>query len=570
MHVTGELVQWVSDGEPARVAGDALKRAVLQLAVATLLLPRYPSQGSRHQGALVLGGVLARAGWSADDIAHVVTVVARAAGDDEVRDRVTAAAGAVSLKANGHDVPGLERLREVWGEEVADTLAHWLKTRELRADKGVCLEDRVALDFAAQHVDDFRYIAKTSQWMRWRETRWQPEDTLFAFDQSRVLCRAAGDARAKTVAAVTTLARSDRRMAAVEEQWNADPEIFNALTTTIDLRAGLDRAPARLDYCTKQSAVSPAPPGTPCPLWMKFLNRVLANDRPMITFLQRYLGYCLTGHVHEHVLVFLFGTGANGKTTFTDTVAGIFNDYAVTAPMEMFLTSKFDRHPTEIARLRGARLVVAHETTKGRAWDEAKVKTLTGGDRLSARFMRGDFFDFSPTHKLLISGNTKPSLRNVDEAIRRRFILIPFMVTIPAGERDPKLAEKLKAEWPAILRWMLDGHSEWKRIGLKVPESIRKATEDYLADQDTLGQWIADCTQTHLNAFTLTRKLFKSWKAWCEERNLGSGTETAFAESLKERGFDKKNMNYGRGFSGIKLKTPPEPEEPELPIGDKR
>jgi len=570
MHQTGEMVEWERDDEPARVSGEELLRVVRKLAVTSVLSEHYPGQGSRHEGALVIGGVLARAGWTADDIGHVVEVVARAAGDDEVSDRVSTAASAVNVKANGHDVAGFDHLREVWGEEVADTLKHWLKLRDLRADKGVGLEDRVALDFAAQHIDDFRYIAKTSQWMRWRETRWQPEDTLFAFDQSRVLCRAAGDARARTVAAVTTLARSDRRIAAVEDQWNADPDIFNGLTTTIDLRVGLDRPPDRLDYCTKQSAVSPAPPGTPCPLWMKFLSRVLANDRPTITYLQRYLGYCLTGHVHEHVLVLLFGTGANGKTTFTDTVARIFNDYVVTAPMEMFLTAKFDRHPTEIARLRGARLVVAHETTKGRAWDEAKVKTLTGGDRLSARFMRGDFFDFSPTHKLLISGNTKPSLRNVDEAIRRRFILIPFMVTIPAGDRDPKLGEKLKTEWPAILRWMLDGHSEWKRIGLKVPEGIRKATEDYLADQDALGQWIADCVETNPDAFTLTRKLFKSWKAWCEERNLGSGTETAFAESLKERGFDKKNMNYGRGFSGIKLKAPPEPEEPELPIGDKR
>src|SRR5262249_55102026 len=114
-----------------------------------------------------------------------------------------------------------------------------------------------------------------------------------------------------------------------------------------------------------------------------------------------------------------------------------------------------------------------------------------------------------------------PSLRNVDEAIRRRFILVPFIVTIPTGDRNTNLGEKLKTEWPAILRWMLDGHSEWKRIGLKVPEGIRKATEDYLADQDALGQWIADCVETNPDAFTLTRKLFKSWKAWCEERNLG-------------------------------------------------
>ena len=288
-------------------------------------------------------------------------------------------------------------------------------------------------------------------------------------------------------------------------------------------------------------------------MWMKFLNRVLANDRPMITFLQRYLGYCLTGLVHEHVLVFLFGTGANGKTTFTDTVKGILNDYAITAPMEMFLTTKFDRHPTEIARLKGARLVVAHETTKGRAWDEAKVKTLTGGDGLTGRFMRGDFFDFNPTHKLLIAGNSKPSLRNVDEAIRRRFVLVPFTVTIPVGDRDPELTEKFKTEWPAILRWMIDGYVEWKRIGLKIPDSVRKATEDYLADQDTLGQWITDCVKTDPNAFTLSRNLFKSWRRCCEGRNLAAGTETAFSENLKERGYDKVHKMNGNGFNGIRL-----------------
>jgi len=338
-------------------------------------------------------------------------------------------------------------------------------------------------------------------------------------------------------------------MAATEDQWDADPEIFNALTTTVDLRARVSRSPKHLDYCIKQAAVSPAPPGTPCPVWMKFINRVLNDDQPMIAFLQRYLGYCLTGLVNEHVLVFLFGTGANGKTTFTDTVKGILNDYAITAPMEMFLTTKFDRHPTEIARLKGARLVVAHETTKGRAWDEAKVKTLSGGDGLTGRFMRGDFFDFKPTHKLLISGNTKPSLRYVDEAIRRRFVLVPFVVTIPVGERDPSLPEKLKTEWSAILRWM-----EWKRIGLQVPDGIRKATEDYLAEQDTLGQWLSECTKSDPNAFTLTRDLFRSWRKWCDERNLAAGTMMTFSESLRDRGYGKgSNQRLSRPSWGNRL-----------------
>jgi putative DNA primase/helicase len=331
---------------------------------------------------------------------------------------------------------------------------------------------------------------------------------------------------------------------------------------TIELSTGIDRPPRREDYCTKSTAVSPAPSGTPCPMWMAFLNRVTNNNDALIGFLQRFLGYCLTGHVHEHVIVFLYGTGGNGKGVFTSTVSGIFGDYAVTAPMEMFLTRKYDAHPTEIARLKGARLVLAHETQRGRSWDEAKIKNLTGGDKLSARYMRGDFFDFKPTHKLLIEGNYKPSLRNVDEALKRRFLLIPFTVMIPEAERDPKFADKLKVEWPAILRWMVDGCLEWQRHGLVVPTIIREATAEYLADQDTLAEWAEERIERVLGAFVLTRKLFASWKQWCADRNLSPGTETAFAESLKARGHEQTRRNYGRGFKDMALKWTDEPPLP--------
>jgi len=230
MHETGEMVEWVRDGEPAKVASDELANTVRKLAVAALLSTHYPGQGSRHDGALTIGGVLARAGWDLNDISHVVTIVARAVGDNDVSDRRTAAASAVNLKANGHAVPGFDKLREIWGDEVADTLKHWLKLHDPRADKGIDLEDRVALDFAAQHIDHFRYIAESNQWMRWADFHWKAEKTLFAFDESRKLCRGAGDARARTVAAVTTLARSDRRMAAVTDQWDGDLKILNTPT----------------------------------------------------------------------------------------------------------------------------------------------------------------------------------------------------------------------------------------------------------------------------------------------------------------------------------------------------
>ena len=337
------------------------------------------------------------------------------------------------------------------------------------------------------------------------------------------------------------------------EAQHAQPEGFRM---TIDLLTGIDHPPNRLDYCTKQTATCPAPMGTPCPIWMAFLARVTNNNDALIGFLQRYLGYCCTGHVHEHVVAFLYGTGANGKSVFVGTVAGILGDYAVSAPIEMFLVSKFDRHPTEIAQLKGARLVVAQETGKGRSWDEAKIKNLTGGDRLSARFMRGDFFDFKPSHKLLISGNVKPRLRNVDEAIRRRFLLVPFTVRIAPGERDLKLGEKLKVEWPAILRWMIDGCSEWRRVGLLVPDIVRQVTDEYFGEQDTLAQWVDESVERAPDdVFVLSRVLFTHWKLWCEVRNLPSGTEPAFVESLAELGYNKDRRNYGRGFKGITLRA---------------
>jgi putative DNA primase/helicase len=323
---------------------------------------------------------------------------------------------------------------------------------------------------------------------------------------------------------------------------------------TIDLKLGVDRPPIRLDYCTKVAAASPAPGGTPCPMWMAFLERATDGNADLVAFLKRFLGYCMTGYVREHVLVFLLGLGANGKSVFVSTVTGIFGDYAITAPMEMFLASSVDRHPTEIAKLRGARLVIAQETQKGRRWDEAKIKNLTGGDKLTARFMRGDFFDFSPTHKLMIMGNHVPRLRSVDEALRRRFLLVRFTVCIPPAERDPQLADKLKAEWPAILRWMIDGCVEWRRDGLMVPDIVRKATDDYLADQDTLRQWVDDWIEPDPLAFVTTRALFTNWKQWCEERNLAPGSEMAFAESLENNGHERGRTKTGRGFKGITLK----------------
>jgi putative DNA primase/helicase len=290
---------------------------------------------------------------------------------------------------------------------------------------------------------------------------------------------------------------------------------------TFDLRTGIGRAPNPLDYITKKTACSAAQTGTPHPLWTAFLDRVTDHDTELQGFLQRYIGYCCTGFTTEHVFVFAYGTGANGKSTFISTIARIFGDYATVADMSTFIASNTERHPTDLAKLMGARLVVAQETQKGRRWDETKIKALTGGDKITARFMRQDFFDYVPTFKLFICGNHKPRLSNVDEAIRRRLLLVPFTVLIPLAERDQQLPEKLWSERRAILRWCMDGCLEWQRIGLAPPPIVLDATEAYFAEQDTTQQWLDECTEDGGEfAFTRTTELFASWKTWCEARNL--------------------------------------------------
>jgi len=433
-------------------------------------------------------------------------------------------------------------------------------------------EDALALIYADRHAGDSRYVAAWGRWLIYDGARWSYDSTLHAFDRARAICREvalecggrqAAVTSAKTVSAVVTLARADRRLSATTEQWDADDmRILTAADGEIpaavhDLATGLFRAPDPLDYMTKSAACGAAPPGTPHPTWSAFLKRITADNAELEGFLQRYVGYACSGMTTEHAFVFAFGTGANGKSTFINTIVRILGDYAAIADMSTFVASKTERHPTDLAKLRGARLVVAQETQRGRAWDETRLKALTGGDRLAARFMRQDFFEFTPCFKLFISGNHKPRLGTVDEAMRRRLLLAPFTVRIPPGERDPELPEKLWTERAAIMRWCLDGCLQWQRDGLAPPACVREATDEYFQSQDTVGQWIEDCCEDgNATDFARMSALFTSWKVWCEERNLKPGSTMALSGMLEDRGYEKRRETTTgqRGFARIVLR----------------
>jgi P4 family phage/plasmid primase-like protien len=322
------------------------------------------------------------------------------------------------------------------------------------------------------------------------------------------------------------------------------------------------REQRREDYCTKAVTVD-TDLNADCPIWKKFLLRAMGGDQSMVDYLQRVAGYCCTGITDEHVVFFCYGTGANGKSTFSGVLLGILGvapaGYAAVAPISTFTASHNDQHPTDLAMLRAVRLVVAQETEEGRAWAISKIKMMTGGDPITARFMRQDFFTYIPQFKVMILGNHKPTLNHVDEATRRRFHLIPFTVTIPEAERDPKLPEKLKAEYPAILGWMLHGWDEWERTGLAPPAKVLAASAAYFTDEDTIGTWMAECCDIG-NAFydTLT-ELYPSWKKWAEARGERTGSGKELAKALDARHELTRHNQPGTkraGWRGLMVKPP--------------
>jgi putative DNA primase/helicase len=382
----------------------------------------------------------------------------------------------------------------------------------------------LAEEFAARHTHHLRYVAEWSCWMRYVDGRWIKEKTLFAFDEVRRLCvefscglnkphEVKAVLSTKTVAAVEKLAKADRRIAATAEQWDRNLWLLNTPDGTVDLKIGKLRPHDSNDYITKIAAVAP---GGKCPLWEAHLKRVLPNEATR-KFLQRYFGSACTGDMSDEQLIFAYGKGQNGKGTTIDTVADVLGDYHCAVSVDTFIASDMERHPTELAKLVGVRFATAHEIDQGRRWREALINQLTGGGKITARFMRQDFFDFVPQCKLCFSGNHRPRLRSINVATKRRFNLVPFNVVIAETEKDQQLKIKLRAERGGILQWLIDGCLEWQGEGLNAPNDVKEATGDYFKSEDVLADWIEVEFVRNQGVWMSSEYLFSLYKHWCEE-----------------------------------------------------
>ena len=457
-------------------------------------------------------------------------------------------------------------------------------------------DDSLALRFIAKHGDVIRYVGQWSRWMIYTGKVWEVDynnqatelarktlrewaKRIFAGELQRGMAQipaGLGDFDKKnrirnmkknalsvtrpmrsyrTINNVAGLASHDDKVVQTVDTWDSDPWLLNTPDGTVDLKGGFIRGHNPKDYMTMTTKIGPS--NVEPVRWKEFIKQITDGDSELASYLQRILGYCLTGMTGEQAMFFAFGSGANGKSVILKTVGGLLGSYHKTAAMETFILTG-DRHPTELANLRGARMVTSTETQSGRKWDEVKIKRLTGGDFISARFMRQDFFEFLPQFKLFVAGNHKPSINNVDEAMRRRFNLIPFTVTIPPEQRDHYLGEKLAAEWGGILSWMIDGCTEWQKTGLQTPTLVKEATERYMSLEDHFGAWWAECCETNPRGFTTVADLYESWAAWASKNGDIPGGKKTFSQTVAGRAEVLKiryyQSNEGRGFRGVSLK----------------
>jgi putative DNA primase/helicase len=441
-------------------------------------------------------------------------------------------------------------------------------------------EDAVALEFVERNCHLVRFDHTAGRWRVWLGNRWQNDDTGVVTEWTRAVARAMatkGERRRlgsqKFSSGVERFARTDRRVAVTSSQWDPDPDYLGTPTGVVDLVTGEPYDPDPELFITRATAVDPDFTIDQCPRFLEFCDEVTGKDPELKEFLQSFFGYCLTGDTREQKLLFIYGPGMSGKSTFVNALRQVMGDYATSASMTTFTASNFDQHPEELARLDGFRLVTANETEEGRKWRENRIKELTGGDPITARYMRQDSFTFRPKFKFAFVGNHAPGLVNVDSAIRRRILLQPFQ-NVPKSP-DLQLEEKLAEEWPGILRWAIIGATRWYEQGrLVVPKAVTKATEQYFDNQNVFQHWIKERCREDPAVSDRSADLYADWFDYAKKAGEDPGKQKDFNDRLRLLSFvvgPNKRFN-STGVRGLQLRpNEPDPErEPDwqAPIWD--
>jgi putative DNA primase/helicase len=442
--------------------------------------------------------------------------------------------------------------------------------------KGFNLTDMGNAERLVHHFgSEIRYCHAWKKWLIWDGKRWAVDKTEQIKHKAKEVVRRiyrdaehqSDDRKRQDIAKHAMSSESEKRIRSMvslaqseafitPEELDLNPWLLTCLNGTINLETG-KLMPHQTDHFISQLAPVNYDQDMDCPLWLSFLDRIMDGNEHLISFLQRAIGYSLTGETSEQCLFIFYGSGANGKTTFLQTINSMLGEYAMQTPTETLLIKRRGAIPNDVARLKGARFVTASEAESEQRFAESLIKQMTGGDTLSARFLHQEWFDFEPTHKIFLGTNHKPVIRGTDHAIWRRIKLVPFEVTIPENERDLRLIDKLKTELPGILAWAVKGCLKWQENGLGTPDEVKTATEDYRNEMDVLSDFLNDCCIEGPSLELKTKDLYPVYCNWCERNGDRPLAKRTLGLKLKERGFlpAKVNPDRSRGWSGIGLRT---------------
>lgn len=436
--------------------------------------------------------------------------------------------------------------------------------------------------FIYQYEDKVRAIMTNRRpWMLWDDQRWTPDLTgevdrmakqtvkrIYAEageasdeeERDAILKHASKSESAPRLRAMLEVASTEPELSTTTQMLDGNPWLFNVQNGTIDLRTGKLKPHNRNDLITKLAPVD-YDPDAKAPLWEKFLDEIMQGDSEMVDFLQRAVGYSLTGDTREQCLFFCYGQGSNGKSTFLETLRALFGEYARQSDFSTFLSSRGEGPRNDLARMHGARLVTASEADTERGFDARIIKLLTGDDTIVARKLYEELTEFRPQHKMFLAANHKPIVKEQTEGFWRRIRLIPFMAVFTKDKRDKRLAKKLVKELPGILNWALEGCLVWRKEGLLLPKSVTKATHSYREENDILGDFIANSCVKDPEAWVSSPELYRTFTDWWTDTRGPRSQPISmgwFSRLLSERPeFKAYRKKHLRGWKGLALKLRP-------------
>ena len=594
IHPSGEPIEWTNSefGEPTKINAVDLGKAVAMVASAALMAT-YWRDGIRNDLVLALSGGLIHHGFDEKAVLNFVEAVCVAANDEETNDRINSTRSTIEKFRAGGKITGFKTLIELTDKKVVDAIGKWLEieTKQTKTDNKTKTNEQDfevddekthftdignAARLAARHGDDLHYCHQLESWFVWNKKLWQPDalgataqrakETVrhFLIEASKIQSESKREKHLKygldsgkspRIDAMIKLARSDERIAITPASFDTNPLQLNVQNCTLDLRTGEPHQHRREDLITKLAQVE-YDPDAHSDKWENFLAEATSNDSELMQFLQRAVGYSLTGDTSEEALFFLHGDTATGKSTFLEAVKAMLGSYAMTSDFEAFLVRRqAGGARNDIARLTTARFVAASEVAEGQKFDENLIKQLTGRDTVTARFLYQESYEFQPKFKLWLSANHAPEIKPGDNAIWRRIRRIPFENSVPLHLQNKTLKDYLcsdKTARSAILNWAIQGCLGWQRYGLGTSKAVDDATREYRDAENALKEFFDSQCALQPELWTLTQDLRTAYEKWASAKgNLLN--ENSFTKNLRLAGLIPKKFNGQRGWQGIGL-----------------